>query len=273
MQQLGSLDRLRAACAIGDRALVCECLRLPFTGAEHETIGLEIAGLPVFRDAVVDAGLAFLRPFLGAHESHLRRLLPLPGLDALLMEWASGARGDSHARAVALALRRAAGHGRTRLELMAATVFEKGGLTAPVLEMLSCVKDGFDFAKLPCASTWPVTCANEDHAADLALRAPSDTKERFDTAIRAERSGMSKFARAVMGAFTGERAAELAQGLNESDYAQLVACSDPKWGLVHREGTLATLEAKCVRNEAGYTSANACAAAQRHSHTAGRTYI
>ena len=237
-----------------------ECLRLPFTGEELETIGIET---PV--DVLSASDATFLFPFLDAHGSHLRRVACCARAE-LLLRWVD-VPDERHVRAVSFALK-AGGFTCVKgtADEMAELILRKLGLTLPVFEMIahSCT---IDLGSACHVSSWPVRAMNEQNAAILAARSSLVLDAAaFDTAINAEKNGLSDFASAVMQKFTESDAKALASRV-PADHAQFVACSPDNWSFPAYDER--TLRAKAARNEAGYRSLNARrrTLAQSRAHT------
>ncbi len=97
----------------------------------------------------------------------------------------------------------------------------------------------------------------------------------FDTAIGAEQRGMSIFASAIMDIVGKTLASILAAKIPKSAQAHYLACAPAEWKLDVPDDAWPLLEAKSVRNEAGYPSANAKAVCERtiHAQAFGRPYI
>ena len=150
-------------------------------------------------------------------------------------------------------------------------------LTAPVLRMCAVA---FTVPAAP-VSQWPVSYAEEESAVRILDNMPdlnaafAMTKDAFDTAIRAEQEGLSRFASAIMRKF-------LISWVNQSGFpvgtahAHFVACAPTEWTLDVTDSDISVLKAKSTRNEAGYKSQNAEKAYSKYNRAAqkfGRPYI
>lgn len=98
-------------------------------------------------------------------------------------------------------------------------------------------------------------------------------KDAFDTAIRAEQEGLSRFASAIMRKFDQSQVQKSWLPVGTA-HAHLVACAPTWWTLEVTDSDIGVLKAKSTRNEAGYKSQNADEAYRiRTAQKFGRPYI